>query len=101
AASRARDRRLDRPHPAVAVLEGRELLVLLARNGAVDLAEHVRERLAVALGVAGRVPSEPARRCVLENELGRPIGVAEQELVGPLLVPGQAAPRALALEEEL
>src|SRR5207244_4884632 len=101
AAPRARDRRLDGPDAAVAVLEGRERLVLLAGHGAVDLAEEVRERLAVALGVAGGIPREPTRRRVLQQELGRRVGVPVEELVGPFLVPGQTAARALALKHQL
>src|SRR5437764_8531300 len=101
AAVRARHRGFDGSHAAVAVLEGRKRLVLLAGDRSIDVAKEIRERVAVALRVAGREAGERARRRILDDELRRPVGVTMEELVRALLVPAQPPARSLALEEEL
>src|SRR6185295_19056975 len=64
------------------------------------------KRVAVTFCVAGRIPRELRRAAgvrpgILDDDLGRRRGVAVQELVRRLLVPGEAGAAALELEQQL
>ena len=102
----AADGGLDRRDAAMAVLERRKRRVRLPGNRGVDIGEEVAERLAVALAVPGRVAGETARllrirRRVLDDDLPRRVGRTQEHLGRQLLIPREAALRALALEQEL